>query len=132
MNSQLPDPRTVRSALELAGRAPSLNNSQPWRWRLAPSSLHLYADFGRQLTARDPSGRELVISCGALLHHVRVAFGSLGWRVRANRLPNPAEPDHLAALEFSRPPEVDEHAVRLANAASTRHSDRRPYLPDRV
>src|SRR5262249_26975579 len=91
-----------------------------------------YADFDRQLTAVDPAGRELVISCGALLHHVRVAFGSLGWRVRVNRLPNPAEPDHLAALEFSRPPEVDERAVRLANAASTRPSDRRPYLPDRV
>jgi nitroreductase len=132
MNSQLPDPRTVRSALELASRAPSLNNSQPWRWRLAPSSVHLYADFDRQLTVVDPSGRELIISCGTLLHHVRVAFGSLGWRVRVNRLPNPAEPGHLAALEFSRLAEVDEQAVRLANAASTRHSDRRPYLPDRV
>lgn len=132
MNSQLPDTRTVRSALELASRAPSLNNSQPWRWRLAPSSVHLYADFDRKLNVIDPSGRELVISCGAHLHHARVAFGSLGWRVRVNHLPNPAEPDHLAALEFSRPPEVDEQAVRLANAASMRHSDRRPYLPDRV
>src|SRR5215470_10492638 len=132
MNNQLPDPRTVRSALTLASRAPSLNNSQPWRWRLAPSSLHLYADFDRQLAIVDPTGRELVISCGAILHHARVAFGSLGWRLHVHRLPNPAEPGHLAALEFSRPPEVDEQAVRLANAASTRHSDRRPYLLDRV
>jgi nitroreductase len=132
MNSQLPDPRTVRSALKLASRAPSLNNSQPWRWRLAPSSVHLYADFDRQLAVVDPTGRELVISCGAILHHARVTFGSLGWRVLLHRLPNPAEPNHLAALEFSRLSEVDEQAVRLANAASTRHSDRRPYLPDRV
>lgn len=132
MSSQLPDPRTVRSALDLARRAPSLQNSQPWRWRVAATTVHLYGDRERLLAAADPTGRELVISCGAMLHHTRVAFASLGWRTMVHRLPNPAEPDHLAALEFSRMSALDERALRLANAASQRHSDRRPYLPDPV
>lgn len=132
MSTQLPDPRTVRSALELAARAPSLNNSQPWRWRIGPATVHLYADGDRRLAATDPTGRELVISCGAILHHARVAFASLGWRADVHRLPNPAEPDHLAAIEFSRNHGFDEAAVRLADAISRRHTDRRPFLPEPV
>lgn len=32
------DRRTVRSALELAVRAPSVHNSQPWRWQLGTAA----------------------------------------------------------------------------------------------
>ena len=128
----VPDPRTLRAALELANRAPSLNNTQPWRWLIGDTSVHLYADQARRLAAADPAGRELVISCGALLHHARIAFGSLGWRARVHRLPNPTEPEHLAALEFGQLPWMDARAVRLAGAISRRHSDRRPFLPDPV
>jgi hypothetical protein len=35
------DPKTVRSALAVACRAPSVHNSQPWRWRIGDSSAHL-------------------------------------------------------------------------------------------
>ena len=132
MNAGLPDPTTIHAALELASRAPSLNNSQPWTWRLTTSTAHLYADPARQLGITDPTGRELILSCGAMLHHARVAFGSLGWRAKVHRLPNPAQPDHLAAVEFCRLQGVDELAVRLATAASSRHTDRRPFLPDAV
>ena len=133
MNTQVPDHGTVRAAIEIACRAPSLNNSQPWRWRITDHSVHLYADLQRRLPVTDPEGRELSISCGAALHHAQVAFGSLGWRTLVHRLPNPAsEPDHLAALEFSRMTTVDETAVRLAKAAEVRCTDRRPFLPDPV
>ena len=126
------DEQTVRSALAVASRAPSLNNSQPWRWRHLLSTVHLYADAGRQLQATDPTSRELVISCGAMLHHARVAFASLGWRPMVHRLPNSAEPDHLAALQLHRAATLDEDATRLAKAANVRRTDRRPFLPDPV
>jgi nitroreductase len=54
------DRRSVRSALELAGRAPSIHNSQPWRWRLGARSVHLHADLGRWLPATNIDGRDLV------------------------------------------------------------------------
>lgn len=129
---QVPDQRTTRAALELACRAPSLHNSQPWRWRISDASIHLYADTDRQLPVVDPVGRELVISCGAALHHARVAFASLGWRALVHRLPNPAEPQHLAAIDFDRVSSPPESVVTMAGAAARRHTDRRPFLPDRL
>lgn len=132
MNAPLPDRRTTLAALELAGRAPSLHNSQPWRWRIAAHSVHLYADENRRLTATDPSGRELVISCGAALHHARTAFASMGWHCRVHRLPNPVEHQHLAALEFAPYPEVPASAITLVRAMELRRTDRRPFLPEVV
>src|SRR5581483_8717217 len=58
MSAQFPDVETVRSALALAGRAPSVHNSQPWRWRVGEQSLHLYADPDLHLTHIDPDGRD--------------------------------------------------------------------------
>ncbi|PFG95519.1 nitroreductase family protein [Saccharopolyspora erythraea NRRL 2338] len=127
-----PSQETMRSALALACRAPSVHNSQPWRWKLAEHSVQLYADRSRLLPVLDPLGREMVISCGAGLHHARVAFAAEGWRPIVHRVPNPAQPDHLASIEFSRLSEVDDEAVRLAAVAVDRHTDRRPFLPDPV
>ena len=44
MTADFPDPKTLRAALTLATRAPSVHNSQPWHWRVGLESLHLYAD----------------------------------------------------------------------------------------
>ncbi|MET0134715.1 MAG: NAD(P)H nitroreductase [Kibdelosporangium sp.] len=126
MRPGLPDEKTVRSAIALAIRAPSVHNSQPWRWRVGDSSLHLYADWSRHLTATDPDGRDLVVSCGASLHHLRVALAALGWGTRVHRIPNPGDPDHLAAVElYEREPVADD--IPLAAAIPRRHTDRRLY-----
>lgn len=125
---------TVLSALEMANRAPSVHNSQPWRWMLEPHSVHLYVDRSRLLPALDPTGLEMVLSCGAALHHARIAFPALGWRARVHRLPNPAQPDHLASIEVGsrRTSDVDTVAVELATAIARRRTDRRPFRPDPV
>ena len=79
MSPGRPDDGTIRTALALAGRAPSVHNTQPWLWHLGPGSVHLVADDGRRLAATDPDGRDLLVSCGAALHHLRTAFAGLGW-----------------------------------------------------
>lgn len=123
---EFPDLDTVRSALSLAVRAPSVHNSQPWRWRVGEQSLHLYCDSASQLMHTDPDRRELLVSCGAALHHAVCALAALGWRSDVIRFPNPADSNHLASLTLS-PCEPDEVDIALAAAISRRRADRRPF-----
>src|SRR5437588_755719 len=123
-----PHARTVHAALALATRAPSVHNTQPWRWRWAEGSLHLYADRGHWLTATDPEGRDLLLSCGAVLHHLRVALAALGWCTTVHRVPNPAEPDHLAVIEPHRRRDPSEADAALTDAMVRRRTDRRVFV----
>lgn len=74
MSATIPDREATDLAFGLAVRAPSVHNTQPWRWRSADSGIQLFADTGRQLIVTDPSLRSLIVSCGAALHHMRAAL----------------------------------------------------------
>ncbi len=64
----IPDEVTLRRTLESAVRAPSVYNSQPWRWRISTADgVDLFADPDRHLMAIDLDGRDLLLSCGAAL-----------------------------------------------------------------
>lgn len=120
------DHETAKRAIALAARAPSVHNSQPWQWLLGGDTLHLMADRTRHLPATDPQGRDLLISCGAMLHHTQVALASLGWVCDVHRIPNPAQPDHLAALEpRQHTPSIED--IGLVAAISRRRTDRRRF-----
>jgi nitroreductase len=121
-----PDHETVRRAIALATRAPSVHNTQPWRFLLGDSSVHLMADWTRHLPATDSDGRDLLISCGAALHHLRVALAAFGWAADVHHIPNPADPTHLAAVEL-RPHSPIEEDIALAAAIPLRRTDRRRF-----
>ena len=126
----------LRRIIELACRAPSVHNTQPWRWRIHGSDLELHADPSRQLQVGDPQGRNLVISCGAALHHAQVAAGTLGWESRVDRVPYGTASTLLARLAFT-PTEVPAGSVELMKAIERRCTDRRrftswPVPPERL
>jgi nitroreductase len=129
---------TVRTALQLAARAPSVHNSQPWRWKVQlatqPPRLELFANSDLHLRSVDPDGRGLTLSCGAALHHCVAALAALGWRCKVHRLPDPADPNHLASVELfgpdpgQLPEQVPEQVdVALAAAIPRRRTDRRSF-----
>ena len=121
-----PDEATLRSALRLSLRAPSLHNSQPWRWRLDGPTVQLHLDAERRLPITDPHARELVISCGAALHHLEVALAAQGWQVQVRRLPDPDKPTHLATITpHGRTNATTE--TELASAILRRRTDRRRF-----
>lgn len=106
--------------------APSVFNTQPWRWRVHPEWLDLFADRSRQLGMADPAGRLLTISCGAALHHARVALAAEGWSAPVHPTPDPTDPDHLARIGPAGHAGVTAAAVRRFQAAERRRTDRRP------
>lgn len=112
--------------------APSVHNTQPWRWRVLPDRLELLADRERQLGAIDPGGRLLTLSCGIALHHARTALAAEGWSVRVDRLPDPARPDLLATLTGTGRIEAPAEAMRLVQCMRVRRTDRRPVSDEEV
>lgn len=127
-NSAL-DPQAMANAVELACRAPSVHNSQPWHWVAEGPVLKLFVEPHRVPHATDLSGREAIISCGAVLDHLRVATAAAGWQAHVSRFPNPNDPDHLATVDFSVLEYVtDAHRAR-ADAILARRTDRLPFAP---
>jgi hypothetical protein len=55
----------LRHAAMRATLAPSVHNTQPWRFVLAGDALEIHADPTRQLKVLDPTKRQMLISCGA-------------------------------------------------------------------
>ncbi|MFR9802424.1 Acg family FMN-binding oxidoreductase [Pseudonocardia sp. RS010] len=121
----------LERSVELALRAPSVHNTQPWRWRLRPGEVELHADLGRHLPGTDPDRRDLLISCGAALHHLRVAAAGLGAAVTVDRLPDPENSQHLATVRLADGP-PDRAAAALFGQLTRRHTDRRRYSGDPV
>lgn len=117
----------VRAAIRIAGRAPSLHNTQPWRWVAEGDEVRLYHDADRMLPFTDTFGRQMIISCGAALHHARVAFASLGWRVEVERCPDPSQPHHLATVTILEPAAATERDMALCAAIARRRTDRLPF-----
>jgi nitroreductase len=118
----------LSTAVEQALQAPSVHNTQPWRWRITSGSIELHADEDRHLAATDPDRRDLLLSCGAALHHLQVALAALDLPVRVHRLPDPENLDHLATVEIlpsSAGPADTAHRTDRADAALADSIDRR-------
>ena len=114
------------SIVELATRAPSIHNTQPWRWRSTADGLELHADRSRQLLVADPLGRNLILSCGASLHHALVAAAALGWRTQVERLPADPASTLLARITLHRAEPSMTAAADLL-AIEQRCTDRRRF-----
>ena len=127
MTQTAPAPSVVRDAVTLACRAPSLHNSQPWRWIAVGGVLHLFADNTRLMLAADSTGREVILSCGAALDHLRVAMAAAGWDSAVERFPERHDPEHLAVIRFSRMQTVTDAHRRRADAILARRTDRLPF-----
>lgn len=122
--NMLADHRLVTRAIELAARAPSIHNSQPWRFDLHDRQVDLYADVDRWLPATDSDGRDLMLSCGAMLHHLRVALAGEDLPSVVHRLPDEDAPELLASISLGIGDRIDRD---LAGTIGRRWTDRRPF-----
>ena len=112
--------------IDLATRAPSIHNTQPWRFRWDGDVLDVYADRTRALPVLDPSARQLHISCGGAVENARLAVRVAGRACLVELLPT-ADPDHLARLSVQGEEPASPRERELAHAIPLRHTDRRPF-----
>jgi len=113
----------------VAARAPSLHNTQPWRFKVSEDAIELYADVSRQLLV-DPDGREMLISCGAALYGLRLAVRSLSRLPEVELLPGPVVPATQRLLARVRLGPVEPMAAderKLLKAVPHRHTHRGPF-----
>ena len=124
-----PPPETVAELLRAATLAPSMHNTQPWRFRVSREAhtIELYADPSRMLRFSDPHGRAVHISCGAALFNLRVAAAAAGREPVARLLPDAARPQLLAVLRLAGPHPPSETDTDLHAAIAARHTNRRPF-----
>ena len=127
MSHTIVDTDVIERAVQLACRAPSLHNSQPWRWVVDGPEVQLFVDPARAPVHTDRTGKETLIGCGAVLDHFRVAMAALGWTANVDRFPNPNNRHHLASIDFSPIEFVTEGHRRRADAISVRRTDRLPF-----
>ena len=127
MPNTLANTEIIKTAVQLACRAPSLHNSQPWRWIAEDGTVQLFLDKDRVLYSTDHSGREALIGCGAVLDHFRVAMAAAGWTANVDRFPNPNNSVHLASVDFSPMDFVTDGHRRRADAILLRRTDRLPF-----
>ncbi|MBT0567181.1 hypothetical protein [Williamsia sp. CHRR-6] len=120
------DREVVTRSVEMACHAPSVHNSQPWKWRLRDDRLDLYPDATRLLRT-DPYGRQLIMSCGAVLHHLTVALAVEGIETTIGRFPAGAPGSSIATVGMTWGARPDARTTAMARAITERHTDRRPF-----
>jgi nitroreductase len=104
--------------------APSVHNTQPWRFAAEDQRLSLYADTARRLRIADPDGREMMISCGAALFTARLALRSLDYVPETSVLPDPGQPLLVARVSWGRRDARTEFEQRLFGAVRQRRTHR--------
>jgi hypothetical protein len=135
-------PEKINFILKYAILAPSGHNSQPWLFKIAgDNTIELYADRTRALAVVDPDDREMIISCGAALEHLRLTANHFGLADITDLLPDKNNnPDLLAKVELK---EGDTITQKLAQqdalsfeAITKRRSNRSAFeskkLPDDI
>ena len=117
----------TRQVVSAAGMAPSLFNTQPWRFRLCPDRIEVHADLGRRLIAHDPEDRELRIACGAALFNLRLALHAHGVTPVVTIEPGDL-PDALAVIRRGPATVQSRDDAALHQAIRRRRTNRQPFL----
>ena len=134
MYRPLADAGIVRRIVEAAGAAPSIHNTQPWRFQVAGADLlEVRGDPERMLWVADAHGRALHLSCGAALLNIRLAVRATGGKPLVWPLPDPqGEPTLMASVQLTagRPATLGER--ELFESIWQRHTSRAPFSGQRV
>jgi hypothetical protein len=69
---------TVREIIRYATLAANGHNTQPWRFKVAPTSIRVLPDFSRRTPAVDPDDHHLYVSLGCAAENLTLAAAARG------------------------------------------------------
>jgi len=134
-SAALPPAYRLQFALHAAVAAPSVHNTQPWRFRVAAGPqphVDLLLDSSRELPALDPAHRQLVISCGAALAGFELGLRGCGLEPTVELLPSGDDDACLARIRVTDLHHADARSVHLLPALRERRSYRGAMTTERV
>ena len=123
----------LHTVVELATKAPSVHNTQPWRFSARSDlagdivGIDVFADRDRSLDVIDPEARDLHLSCGAAIEFARIGVRSLARACTVHLLPDAGDTDHLAWIEIGGAEPVRAEEVRLLAAVPARYTARERF-----
>lgn len=122
------------SVIMAAGTAPSIHNTQPWRFSVSDNgSVGLYGELDRLLWVADPFSRAMHISCGAALFNLRLGIRMSGLDTSVWLRPRPAtDPALLAVVRVTSGEPATAGAHSLFGALWRRRTSRMPFSADRI
>ncbi|MFJ7336800.1 Acg family FMN-binding oxidoreductase [Streptomyces sp. NPDC101110] len=139
MQTREVDASSVQALLAAGVAAPSIHNTQPWRFGLDPDSRSILVrvDPGRRLPLADPQRRAQLLSVGAAVFNIRVAAEHLGWHPVVRLLPTADDPDLLVTVRLAEVTPGRGPSLRgLYEAVERRHTSRMPFtgrpVPDSI
>ena len=116
----------IDTLLSAAIAAPSMHNTQPWRFEVNGHVIDVFLDGSRTLPAEDPTGRAMRIAAGTATFNLRCAAASMGYSSWLGLAPDPAEPDLLARIVIEAGGAPDQHLRDLSAEIPRRHTSRTP------
>ncbi|HEV7192314.1 MAG TPA: hypothetical protein VGN35_03835 [Jatrophihabitantaceae bacterium] len=133
MTASISSARALRIAAGAAVLAPSVHNTQPWRFVLRPDALDICVDRRRRLAIADPTGRQMYISLGCALFNARVSAAAAEQPVVVTRVPDGTYAEVVARLQTAADgAHVESELASLAPLVELRQSNRRQFADDEV
>ncbi len=120
-------PEDVALLLRAATAAPSLYNSQPWRFVVVDHEARIFLDPNRRSPVADPESRQQVIACGAALLNLRLAIRELGYEPLVSLWPAGIESEHLATVRRGTMATASATDRKLYAQIEQRHTNRRHF-----
>jgi hypothetical protein len=117
-------PSPVHRLLRAAILAANPHNSQPWRFRVTPGAIDVFADRARNIGSIDPYLREMHIGLGCALENLLLAAPAASFGYDLDLLPNASDATHVARVRLHP---QDGSPSALYPAIPHRHTNRGPY-----